>query len=192
MDVGFGLPPGQIEVVGELFWQGFSGKLARPLGGQERAKKFIAGTLDPSTLVTAVDQGSVLGAMVVTDRDHLSHADEWQVARKIYGTFGALPRLAMSAPLDTKPPVGALHIDWIAVSPHARGRGVGSKLMAFAHDVARQRGLESMTLDVVDSNPRARELYERLGFTEVSTKSVWPFRRLYGINSYTRMIRPVD
>ncbi|NQU37512.1 MAG: GNAT family N-acetyltransferase [Actinobacteria bacterium] len=151
----------------------------------------MAATLDPATVVLACDGGELLGAMVLTDAEHLSTSDDWAVAREIYGTVGAARRLALLAPLDTKPPVGCLYVDWVAVAPQSRGRGVGSNLLAFADEVAKQRGLSTVALDVVDSNPRAQALYSRLGFDVESTRSVWPFRWLYQIRSYTRMLKTI-
>jgi len=189
VEITFGLPPDSVDRASELMWEAFCGKLHRPLGGEDRAKQFLIGILDPGTLVVARDGDELLGVMVLTDSEHLSHADEWAVARDIYGTFAAVPRLLLVAPLDTKPPPGCLYVDWIAVAPEARGRGVGSELLAFAETVAAQRGLPALALDVIDTNPRAQALYARLGFDVESTRSAWPFRWLYQVKSYTRMTR---
>ena len=48
-------------------------------------------------------------------------------------------------------------------SPGAR-RGVGTQLMAALEAHARAAGLRAVELEVVDTNPDARRLYERLGF----------------------------
>lgn len=189
MEIAFGLPSDSLNRASDLMWEAFGEKLHRPLGGAERAKRFLVGIADPTTLVVARDGGDLLGAMVLTDSEHRSQADEWAVARDVYGLLAAVPRLILVAPLDTKPPAGCLYVDWIAVAPEARGRGVGSKLLAFAEDVAAQRDLPALALDVVDSNPRAQALYARLGFEVESTRSVWPLSWLYQITSYTRMIK---
>jgi ribosomal protein S18 acetylase RimI-like enzyme len=52
----------------------------------------------------------------------------------------------------------------------ARGQGVGTALCMFALDWARQRGYAGMQFNAVaDSNRRAIDLYERLGFEIVGT-----------------------
>lgn len=56
------------------------------------------------------------------------------------------------------------HISVIAVTREAEGRGVGRALMAHAETWARDRGHQSITLSVFDSNRRARALYERVGY----------------------------
>ncbi len=58
------------------------------------------------------------------------------------------------------------HVADIVVTPEAGGQGVGTALMKFAEDWARERGYRLLTLSVIPENQRARELYRRLGFRE--------------------------
>lgn len=53
------------------------------------------------------------------------------------------------------------HLEAIAVSDSAQGKGVGLALLDAAEDNARSHGADSMTLHVFASNTRAREFYER-------------------------------
>lgn len=62
------------------------------------------------------------------------------------------------------PPHHSLHIAQLGVAPERRSQGLGAQLLAFAEAQARTQGLGQISLDVADSNPRARALYERLGF----------------------------
>ncbi len=50
------------------------------------------------------------------------------------------------------------------VAPELRGRGMGTELMRAAERFVCDRGLHAIVLGVEDSNPRARRLYERLGY----------------------------
>lgn len=56
------------------------------------------------------------------------------------------------------------HVADIAVAPGHDGRGIGSALLAFAEDWARQHRCRHLTLGVFPGNARARALYERHGF----------------------------
>jgi ribosomal protein S18 acetylase RimI-like enzyme len=60
--------------------------------------------------------------------------------------------------------VPSAHLDVLAVAAAAERRGVGAALMAASEAVAREHGATCMTLHVIDSNHRARRLYERAGF----------------------------
>lgn len=58
----------------------------------------------------------------------------------------------------------------IAVRDDARGRGLGSALLNRVLDVARQRGVESLFLEVRVSNERAAGMYRRRGFSEIGRR----------------------
>ncbi|WP_416069198.1 GNAT family N-acetyltransferase [Streptomyces buecherae] len=53
----------------------------------------------------------------------------------------------------------------LAVHPALRSRGVGTFLVTAAERRVRDRGLRRAELAVEDDNPRARALYERLGYS---------------------------
>lgn len=58
----------------------------------------------------------------------------------------------------------AAHLDVLAVARRSEGRGVGLQLIRAAEAAAVARGATCMTLHVIDSNGRARRLYERAGY----------------------------
>lgn len=61
------------------------------------------------------------------------------------------------------------HIKDIAVHPEMRGQGVGSLLLERALGVLAARDVESVKLEVRQSNDRARSLYEEFGFEHAKT-----------------------
>jgi mycothiol synthase len=63
----------------------------------------------------------------------------------------------------TEAPVG--FVDILAVHPDHQRIGIGTKLLAEAFRRFRAAGLREAQLGVASSNPRALELYERLGMT---------------------------
>ncbi len=62
--------------------------------------------------------------------------------------------------------VGSPYLATIAVDERWRGRGVGRELIAYVEDHYRPQA-RHLFLCVSSFNPRARALYERLGFTQV-------------------------
>ncbi len=52
----------------------------------------------------------------------------------------------------------------MAVQPVLQGCGLGSVLIAAAEQRIRARGLDRAEIGVEEDNPRARALYERLGY----------------------------
>jgi ribosomal protein S18 acetylase RimI-like enzyme len=64
------------------------------------------------------------------------------------------------------------HVSVLAVTRDAEGRGVGRALMERAERWARDRGYRRITLNVFDSNHRARALYERTGYQSETRRYV--------------------
>jgi len=64
----------------------------------------------------------------------------------------------------------ALYVNVVATLPEARGRGLGTRLMRIAEDIARARGHPRLCLIVADDNAAARRLYHRLGYRERATR----------------------
>jgi len=52
----------------------------------------------------------------------------------------------------------------VRVFPFLQGGGIGARLLAAAEDAIRRRGFHVAELGVEKDNPRARSLYERLGY----------------------------
>lgn len=58
------------------------------------------------------------------------------------------------------------HIHHARVAEELRGKGIGSELMRYAEDEAKQRGFKEMTLGVEETNENAIRFYEELGYRE--------------------------
>jgi ribosomal protein S18 acetylase RimI-like enzyme len=85
------------------------------------------------------------------------------------------------------PDHGELVMDGIAVRDDMRGRGIGGQLLDQLAGYARENGYTRIRLDVIDTNPAARRLYERKGFQPVHTQR-YPFLKWYlGFGAATQM-----
>ena len=56
------------------------------------------------------------------------------------------------------------HLEAIAVSKDAEGKGVAQALLCAAEEEAARHGALTMTLHVISTNTRARKFYERSGY----------------------------
>ncbi len=111
--------------------------------------------------------------------------------RQLFGWWGGLWRgLALSL-LERKERPGELLMDGICVAEAARGRGVGTLLLAAVEAEARRSGTRRIRLDVIDTNPRARALYERQGFRRVAERRMGPLGRLFGFSAATEMHKDI-
>lgn len=63
-------------------------------------------------------------------------------------------------------------VDDIYVIPEHRSRGIGRELVRRCREWADEHGADGVSLQVAAANSRARDLYKRLGFREVSVYAV--------------------
>jgi ribosomal-protein-alanine N-acetyltransferase len=59
-----------------------------------------------------------------------------------------------------------LHVINVAVHPDERGKGIGTNLLLFAINLAKELGYEAVYLEARKSNVSAQRLYRKLGFKE--------------------------
>jgi ribosomal protein S18 acetylase RimI-like enzyme len=109
----------------------------------------------------------------------------------IYGRAGALWRLALLALLSRDTENARFLMDGLFVAPHARGQGVGTRLLEAIAEEARARGYREVRLDVVEENLRARALYERLGYRPVARHSTGLLRYVFRFRAATTMVLEV-
>ena len=65
------------------------------------------------------------------------------------------------------------------VAPHLRHQGIGRGLMVAAMREARERGADTMNIEVDEPDAEARNLYESLGFSNRSGGSDGPVMYVY-------------
>jgi ribosomal protein S18 acetylase RimI-like enzyme len=65
---------------------------------------------------------------------------------------------------------GTWYVNVLAVRPHFRGLGLGTRLLAFADETGRALGKRGMSIIVSDANRGARRLYERCGYRELASR----------------------
>ncbi len=105
-----------------------------------------------------------------------------------YGTWKAV----ITDMLFTRKPssTDVFLMDGIAVDSNYRGLGVGSKLFDALISYGQSTGYKYIQLDVIDENPRAKALYERLGFEKKSYERVSSlFSDRIGVSGVTTMVK---
>jgi ribosomal protein S18 acetylase RimI-like enzyme len=82
--------------------------------------------------------------------------------------YAALPEPARPLErLEQRVP-GSFYINGLATLPECRGMGYGTELIELSHRLAKGQGCRELSIQTFASNPGARRLYERLGFTEIA------------------------
>jgi ribosomal protein S18 acetylase RimI-like enzyme len=80
-------------------------------------------------------------------------------------TWGGFLEEAVRSAIQDCPEIG-----YLGVEQHCRGKGVGSALVGVAEGCIAARGFGLAGLGVGTDNPRAKRLYERLGYRDTSMR----------------------
>lgn len=173
-----------------LYWRAFAPKLGRVMGPDDLALAYLARVMRADQALCAIGPNGVLLGLAGfrTRAGAFAHGTRHDLI-SIYGLFGALWRGVAWRLLGPEREPWTFQLEGLCVREDARGRGVGSALVEAVCAEARIRGHNEVRLDVTDTNPRARALYERVGFTVAGGERLGLLRPLFGYREATRMVR---
>ncbi len=186
-----GLPEGHEHAAAMLYWQAFGEKLGKLLGPAKRGTEFFAATINPPAIFAAISPDETLLGVSAVQLNGKGFTDAGAGDLFRHYGLGALWRMIPLAMLERTPPSDTLQMDGICVSETARGMGVGTALLDAVFQCARDNNLTKVTLDVINTNPRAKALYERKGFIAKSEESTSILQPLLGFQSATKMVKSV-
>ena len=172
----------------DLFDEAFGRKLALAIASKNERKELFSKGFKLDYAIAALYKGSLVGiagfhanegslTSGITYRDLLSHLGFFKGNRAalVFSFYERTPR-----PRE-------LVMDGIAVLPRLRGMGVGKRLLEEIQRYAASHEYDRVRLDVVDTNPRAKQLYENFGFKAVKTERFPQLKHLLGFGGVTTM-----
>ena len=193
-----GLPEHLRPRAAEILDEAFAEKLEPVIPARDRRLAFLAHTLRSDNCLVAQAGDELLGLAClnasrgefegeILDTSSLG-IGEW---RSLLGSFGAIRAAILLGLLYShEAKSDEVYVDFIAVSATARGRGLGSTLLEEVRRTAHEAGFEYVRLDVVDTNPRAKALYEREGFRVIREERLGLLRHITGFGAAYSMERP--
>lgn len=174
--------------VAELYWEAFAPKLGFALGPAENANRFLQRVANPDFALSARDaEDNLLGLAGFKTREGSLIGGSFEDLRAVYGTFGAIWRALLLSLIERDLQKESFLMDGIFVTEAARGKGLGTALLREIKAEAAAQGCNDVRLDVIDTNPRARKLYEREGFVPGKVQHLGFLKVLFGFSSATEM-----
>ena len=172
----------------DLYDEAFGAKLALAIASTEERKElfvkgfnlgYAIGAFREDGLIGIAGFNAVRGSLTgdLTYRDLISEL----------GFFKGNRAALVFSLYERKPQPRELVMDGIAVRSDARGMGVGKRLLEEIRQYAESHDFNRVRLDVIDTNPRARKLYERFGFQAVRTERFPQLKRFLGFGGVTTM-----
>lgn len=189
LEIRFGIPKNQRTEVAKIFYESFGSKFNLMFGNKQKAISLVASSLDDKKTVVALKNGLVVGYAGL----HYFNKSYMEInLHKVVKIFGlATFRVILVGGFFLLTKVGSkeLHLESLAVSSKHRNQGIGHKLLQFTVDYGRSKKFSQIHLEVIQTNPKAKRLYERIGFKEVKVQKVpFPFSNLLGFSSITQMV----
>lgn len=185
-----GLPPPLRPDAARLYWQAFGGKLGRVLGPEPLALALLHRVMRADHAIVALSpEGALLGMVGFKSPDGAFAGGNFADLRAVYGLCGAAWRATLLWLLERDLDNDRFLMDGICVTDTARGQGVGTALLNAICAEGRRRGYPAVRLDVIDTNARARALYEREGFVPTKTAHIGVLRLVFGFSAATTMVR---
>lgn len=188
MELRAGLPDALRAEAAALYWNAFGGKLGRVLGPERLALAFVERVMRADHCIVALGPEGLLGLAGFKTPEGSFAGGSPADLRAVYGRWGGAWRSGVMQLLGGEADSLRFLLDGLCVRPDMRGRGIGSALLAAICDEGRARGYGAVRLDVVDTNPRARALYERRGFVLDRSTPIGPLRLVFGFRAAHTMV----
>lgn len=186
-----GIPEGMRSTAVELYDDAFGGKFAVAISSKEQRLALLADSLNLAFAFGMIQNDRLVGLAGYKTHegsftDGMTYNALLKHAGVVRGNWAALVFSLYERSLSS----GELLMDGIVVDPAARGQGIGTQLLNTLTSFANSDGYETVRLDVIDTNPNARRMYERNGFTATRTEHFGYLRWLLGFGASTTLVRP--
>jgi len=156
-----------------LYFNALKEKLEPILGSDDRAQEALASNIATDKCLVAICNGKLVGIMGIQTNKRGFVNPNLKTMVRIYGNFGGILRMGGLAILHHTIGTDELYVDGVAVASEMRGKGIGSHLFELLEQAVLKKRIKTISLEVIDTNPRAKALYERLGFVAVKTQTLW-------------------
>ena len=192
-----GLPDAFRDQAVEIFEDAFGSKMRMAVSDLDKRKAFLRRTFVAEHCLIARRGETLLGMAGLStkgapcDGGLMGASWDFRPYRDLLGWFGAMWAVWGNRLADHRPEADEVYVDGIAVSADARGLGIGTRLLDETTAIARANGKAFVRLDVIDTNPRAQALYERVGYKVIKVQSFRFKERWVGFGGMISMELPV-
>lgn len=178
----------QLNQAVDIYYFAFQRKIRALIKLTEKALAIYKKALNPDRGLFALSNHSVVGVTGLHYDNKNFMEIKYKYIREHFNPIQSYFIYFINKIMSPKLEPGVLRIDSIAVAENARGQGIGSLLIKKVFEFAKEKGFKKIVLEVVDTNPKAKKLYERLGFKEKKIVKYYFTKRVAGFSSESIMI----
>lgn len=173
----------------EIYEQAFGAKLGVAIKNKQHRINLLSSGFQLNYAVCALEGEFLVGLAGFSSQTGALTGDiTYRSILKELGFFKGQKAAFILGLFERKAKPKELLMDGIAVSEEYRGQGVGTQLFEALKHYAKEHNYEAIRLDVIDTNPDARRLYERLGFVAERTNTFEGLRPWLGFGASTTML----
>ncbi len=184
-----GFAPEQADKAAGLYDEAFGPKLSIAIPDAVARRDILARGMNAEFCFAAFRSGVMVGiAGFKTTGGSLTGSISLSLLFQRLGLFRFLRALTVLLLFRRSLAPNQLLMDGIGVSSSARGGGIGSRLLHTLLSHAKREGFATVRLDVIETNPAARRLYERIGFIETRTEHFPYLKWLLGFGAASCMV----
>ena len=188
----WGLPNYLRLAAASLIYDTFVKKYQYTLGPRKKGIQFLANSFRAEYGLVAFSDGEFVG--IAGAKNNEGELIDVRFSRWIRTyNIRAIRSFVIGFPFwfEKKAP-GTLTVSNISVKDTFRGQGIGSLILQEFMRYGTAQGYRVLTLEVINSNVRAKALYQRLGFRITNYSSIlFPWRHLLGFTGVYEMSYPV-
>ncbi|MCL5073128.1 MAG: GNAT family N-acetyltransferase [Actinobacteria bacterium] len=167
----------------EIFYDAFERKIRALIKSKEKAISIYSNSLKNDHVFYALLNGNIVGLIGLHYKNKTFLDLKYGDIRKYFNPLRSyfIYRICKLASPKIKDDV--LRIDSIAVDKSIRSQGIGTLLINKVFEFAKNEGFKEVILEVVNTNPKAKALYERIGFREKKIVRYYFLTRSAGFSS---------
>ena len=192
VEIRMGMPEEWRREAAEIVYLAFQRKLTPLIGSPEQGIAIIEKAFDPAFTIAAFCQDKPVGIAGLYYNGHGFLRPQRSEFIRQFGWAQGTMRAAVFGLFAQAHGQRDMYIHTMAVAPAMRGKGVGTLLLNAVFQIAREKGFNSVSLEVVDTNLDARRLYERFGFVATHTHYFPYLRGIAGFSASTEMVKALS
>ncbi len=184
-----GIPEDHRDAAVQLYEDAFGAKFSVAIKERKKRLALLKASLSLDFAIGAIHQDKLLGLAGFSTKGG-SLTDGITVKRLLrqLGIWRGIRAILVFSLYDRQLTAGELMMDGISVNEASRGKGIGSNLLDELKSYAIRNGFSTIRLDVIDTNPDARRLYEKQGFVAKKTEYFGFLRFFLGFSASTTMV----
>lgn len=167
----------------EIIYDAFEQKIRVLIKSKEKALAIYNKSLKNDQVFYALLDGNVVGLIGLQHKNKTFLEFKYRDLRKYFNPLQSYFIYRIYKLTSPKIKDDVLRIDSIAVDKSFRSLGIGTQLINKVFEFAKNKGFKEVILEVINTNPKAKTLYERIGFKEKKIVRYYFLTRPAGFSS---------